>query len=155
MNQIQEGLKEQVLAWPSSKNFQGQMKGIVGVDSEEGKGSTFWVRFPQCKQIESLDQKEQVPHQVKEWHLTGIVDDKNFDDDIDSIGPKQHQNIVLNNNDEKQTVLIVDDLKDMRGFYFKGAKKAQLHNFTGQEMMVNKAWKWPKPINQTSLLVIG
>ena len=87
-----------------AKSLVEEMEGTVGVESEWGEGATFFALFPSCAQDEA--NVEDVKFTAKEWLLadkgaTGL------ESDIDN----SEVEAVLGTS---ATVLVVDDLKDMR-----------------------------------------
>ena len=85
------------------KGLTTAMNGKVGLESEPGQGSCFWVEFNRCEDPGVIDTAS---FKVKDWLLAGLAS-------------KQDESLTSSNNDHTavgkgEKILIVDDLADMR-----------------------------------------
>lgn len=95
------------------KSLTEEMHGTVGVNSQLGRGSTFWVEFPTCEPGADTPEEH---FRVKDWLLaseqgaTGL-----HTDDVDALTDLE--------SSAGELVLVVDDLDDMRGLIRKALEK--------------------------------
>ena len=78
---------------------------MTRVESEVGKGSTFWAEFPLC---EAPDQEEELHFEAKDWLLADSAGQTGVDD----TGVFESLEAISEGSGE--LVLVVDDLPDMR-----------------------------------------
>jgi signal transduction histidine kinase/class 3 adenylate cyclase len=87
------------------KELTESMRGQVGVESAEGKGSQFWSEFLVCEPPETDVREAGSEFEVREWLLDGGKEAADSADQEDRQAPEEGPG---------QVVLVVDDLADMR-----------------------------------------
>ena len=116
------------------KGLATAMNGEVGLDSEVGQGSCFWADFQRCEDPGDLDT---ATFKVKDWLLAGM--------------PSQEESVpvepAFNAVGKGETILVVDDLADMRRLISGTLRKDNYQLITAENGLIG--WEKAQDFNRT------